>query len=300
MNWKLKGDLEISGTPYRVIDYRDSCIVLADSTYIIPFDLSGSQSFQNRHFKDQSQLYYYSINGADSFAYDFGRRQLLVSSPAGVNSNSLDGYALSSIENNGLFYTVSILPQKGTKTSIVQFSKWDHRTNEENGMLILNDFLKESILDDTSCLESKLEGSFFRISDNAIGYFFFHSSMFIIYRNGKFSLENTVVNYPFVKYSPKKTELGGQTMTICQPEIDAWVHLSAAASNGKLYFLSNILKKGEKRRTVDIYDARNMNYLYSIQAPNNGDEQPTDIVVKDGTMLFIYESGKLMSYAHEP
>jgi len=236
------------------------------------------------------------MRGKDSFLYDFDRKSLIVGSSDQTYRHQPEGYAFSVIENNGHFLRVSFVPQKGNEPSLVQFSKWNPRAGTDQVLSVLNDLLAEDLERDFKCVESRLEGSFFKLSDSAVGYLFYRSSRFLVYRSDTVKLTNGVINYPFVKYSEKETEFGGSKIAMCQPNVDAWVHMSASGSNGKVYFLSNIIEKGEKRRPIDVYEAATFKYLFSFPAPNFKDEQPTDIIVNGSKIVLAYESGKLYSY----
>jgi hypothetical protein len=288
--------VQVAGSPFRIIDNRNYCIVLSDSIYIFSYDLSEGGAVISG-VGDPKSLYSISWNGLDTFISNFGKNRLEFRSSFKKAEYKPSGYLMSSIAFNGVFYSMSFVPGKGNDINTIELHAWEPKSDGKRLIADISNHMKPYLENDEQCLENRLEGSFFKISDSSFGYYFYRSSRFLIYDNGAIKLGNGIVNYPFVKFRNEEVEMGGEKFSMCQPVVDAWVQMGAAGNDdGRLYFLNNIIAKGQEERTVDVYDARSLKYRHSFLVPNEKSEQPSDIIVKGSKMILIYESGTISSY----
>ena len=298
-NFKIVNERKFKETPFRLLPFGDSALVFVDTViYSVSNDLNTQKSILLPISAKHGNFYVYKDNRITA-GLNVGSNLLYVSSNGKTKTNSVEGTLMNGIFANNMLYAIKFLPQKSGK-NLLSIVQWNHDTNETKEVLNINSILSEEIKGYEQCLENVLEGNFFSIDNKYFGYYFYRGGYFLVYKNDKFSLIKTLINYPFVKFEEKNVEFGnGLAASQCQTDKDIYVQSSACSNGKQIFILSNVAKKGSKERCIDIYSFESFNYLMSVSLPNFKNELPLDILIVSNKLLVVYQDGTLVSYEYD-
>jgi hypothetical protein len=283
---------------YRLFPFKDSLLILTgNGNFITDQHLNSIRPVKNL---PQGGAIYFAGQAGDSLVtFNIDNREMMLQVGDKIVKRKIEGLPGNAIYNNGKFYFDQ--GDNQISHSKIFIVSWDPATGRSDTVDCINKLVAGHIAGYQDCLSQTLEGNFFNIDADKLGYYFYHGGYFMVYDRGRLVLNATIDSTPFRKYELKTVELpGNRKAATCYAANPSRCNYSAAGNADNIYLLSGVISfaKGKDLYTpVDVYDAKNYSYRYTLRAPMKNIADYAYLVTVVGDFLYLYsKDNKLTRY----
>ena len=283
-----KESYNFDNPPYRLIAHKDSIIILVDTLIYILDSKLKINKIVSFPFENSSGIFYYKPITKGGVGFNFLENKLYVKVDSEMRSLKSNDQIINSIWVNNEFYTCTI-----NKNQLVTINKWNPVNNSNKLVYNISEKLKDT-LKSKDCILETLEGNFFAIDEQTLGFYFYRGDKFLVINSDSSILVNSIVKYPFIEFYKKKIKMAdGSTLEPCEATKNIFVQMSACSDGSQIFILSSFSKNGQA--IIDIY-SKTGGYVKSLQLPKFGSKKmPTDILVIDKILYVVFDKN-LFSY----
>lgn len=277
-----------NSTPHRLFRYKDSLLVLTDTfIYVLNKDLTYKRELISQ-FDSKSGIFYYMPTTKGIAEFNFLEYSLLFKTSDEIKIKKSRFPILNAIWFNEKFYYYTL-----DKNESLKIESWNPINDENKTKCVITDILKDS-LKSKDCKLETLEGNFFSIGKENLGFYFYRSGIFLLINKDTSKIINSIIRHPFIEFYKKNVKAeNGEELSICEPTKDIFVQMCASSDGKHIYMLSSY--GVDKSSVIDVYD-KNGSYIKSIKLPAFGNkEMPTEILVMDNTLYVVFNNN-LLSY----
>jgi hypothetical protein len=283
---------------YRLFPYNDSLLILTSTGNF----MTDQHLNSIRPVKDLPQggaIYFAGQAGDTLVSFNVDNRELMLQVSDKIVKRKIEGLPGNAIYNNGKFYFDQGDGQiSHSKAFIVS---WDPATGRSDTVDCINKLVAGQIAGYRDCLSRTLEGNFFNIDTDKLGYYFYYGGFFVVYDRGRLVLNSTIDATPFQKYEIKTMELpGNRKAATCYAANNSSCLYSAAGNADNIYLLSGVIPLAKDKvlyTPIDVYDAKNYSYRYTLRAPMKNIASFAYLIAVVGDFLYVYtKDNKLTRY----